>query len=101
MTNDNNLGVIVNEQEGQESKPQLNLDEAIVPIRVPNNIFDRFVRAAQFHGHKSVEDWATALLISSLTTKIGAATINSPESLSGQSAAKISGPSNSGMVRRA
>ena len=98
---DSKLGTIVNDVEGKPSKAELNLDEAVIPIRVPNAIFDKFVKAAQFTGHTSVENWATALLVNSLTTKVGAPTIASPEAVSGQTANKITGPSNSGMVRRA
>ena len=94
-----NLGTIVNDKEGQIK--ELTIDEAVIPIRVPDAMFDRFVKAAQFHGHRSVEDWATAVLISSLTTKIGAPSISSPGQLSGQDARKVTGPSNLGMVSRA
>ena len=93
------LGTIVNDQEGVVK--ELTIDEAVIPIRVPDAIFDRFVKAAQFHKYPNVEAWATATLIQSLTTKIGAPTIDSPGYMNTQEAKKITGPSNLGMVRRA
>ena len=94
----NNLGTIVNDKEGQIK--ELTIDEAIIPVRVPDAMFDRMVKAAQFHKYPNVEAWAVATLIQSLTTKIGAPSINSPGLVNTQPAKLISGPSNSGMVRR-
>ena len=51
----NDLGVIVNDREGQVK--ELTLDEAIIPIRVPDSIFDKFVRAAQHFNYPNVEAW--------------------------------------------
>ena len=94
------LGVIVNDREGQEPK-DLNIDEAVLPIRVPNSIFDKFVKGAQFNKYPSTEAWAAATLVNSLTTKIGAPSIDSPGYLNDQTAKRITGPSNSGVVQRA
>ena len=98
----NDLGVIVNDRDGMDKSNDrsLNTDEAIIPIRVPNAVFDRMVKAAQFHQYKSVEDWAASTLVNSLTTKVGAPRINSPDQLNNQDSRLITGPSNSGMVRR-
>ena len=92
---------MTNDQTPQEVPNVVNLDEAVIPIRVPHNMFDKFLKAAQFTGHKSVENWATAVLVSSLTTKVGAPSIDAPDQLSGQSTGKVTGPSFSGVVRRA
>ena len=97
MTTD--LGTIVNEREGQEST--VSLDEARINLRVSNQIFDRLMKAAQFHNFPNLEAYCTARLIESLQTKIGAAYIDSPHALNGGEAQKVTGPSNSGMVTRA
>lgn len=96
--NTSNLGTIVNDREGQIK--ELTTDEAVIPIRVPDAIFDKFVKAAQFHKYPNVEAWAIATLIQSLTTKIGAPTIDSPGYLNDAPSKLITGPSNTGMVRR-
>lgn len=83
-----------------EKNTSLNLEEARFPLTVSNDIFDKFVNAANHLGFSSVETWAISTLIQSLNTKVGAAVITSPSEVSGQSAAKITGPSYSGMVRR-
>ena len=93
------LGVIVNDREGQEPE-DLNIDEAVLPIRVPHTMFDKFLKAAQFNKYPSVEAWAAATLVNSLTTKIAAPSIDSPGYLNNQEAKKISGPSHSGIIRR-
>ncbi len=41
------FGVIVNDRDGQQPK-EFNTDEAVLPIRVPHDIFDKFIRAAAF-----------------------------------------------------
>ena len=92
----NDFGVIANERVGQEAK-ELNTEEAIIPLRVPDAIFDKFVKAAQFNKHPNVEAWAVSTLIQTLTSKIGAATIDSPGYLNNHEAKKITGPSNSGL----
>ena len=96
----NDFGVIVNDRKGQEAK-ELNTEEAIIPLRVPDAIFDKFVKAAQFNKYPSTEAWAAATLINSLTTKIGSPSIDSPGYLNDQTAKRITGPSNSGVVQRA
>ena len=83
-----------------DKKVPLNIEEARFPITVSNDIFDRFVKASSHMGYPSVETWATATLIQSLTTKVGHASIDSPTQVSGVSAQKITGPSFSGMVTR-
>lgn len=95
----NNLGVIVNEKEGQIK--ELTLDEAVIPVRVPDSIFDRFVRAAQHYNYPNVEAWAAATLVQSLESRVGQPSISAPSQVTGQSTGLIKGPSNSGMVRRA
>ena len=102
------LGIIVNDREGMDKAndreghiKQLTTDEAVIPVRVPDAIFDRMVKAAQFHQYPTVEAWAASTLIQSLTTKIGAPSIDSPGSLNNQAVRKVTGPSNSGAVRRA
>lgn len=92
------LGVIVNDREDQETK-ELNIDEAVLPVRVPHAIFDKFLKAAQFHKYPNVEAWAAATLVNSLTRKIGAPSIDAPSYLNEQEAKKISGPSHSGLIR--
>ena len=92
------LGVIVNDKEGQIK--ELTTDEAVIPVRVPDAMFDRFVKAAQFNKYPNVEAWAVATLIQSLTTKIGAPSIDTPGYLNSQESKKITGPSGLGMVRR-
>ena len=89
---DNNLGEVVNNKE-------LPLDEAVIPVRVPDAIFDRMVKAAQFHQYPNVEAWATATLVNSLTTKVGAPSINSPGLVNTQPAKLITGPKG-GIVSR-
>ena len=95
------LGVIVNDRDGMDKSNDrsFNVDEAVIPIRVPNDMFDRFVKAAQFHKYPTVEAWAESTLILSLTTKIGAPSIASPTELSGVEANKITGPKG-GIVTR-
>ena len=93
------FGVIVNDRDGQQPK-EFNTDEAALPIRVPHDIFDKFIRAAAFKKYPSVEAWAASTLVQSLTTKIGAPSIDAPDQFCGQDTKKISGPSNSGMIRR-
>ena len=92
------LGVIVNEKEG--TIKELTTDEAVIPVRVSDAIFDRMVKAAQFNKYPNVEAWATSILIQSLTTKIGSPTIDAPGYMNNSEAKKITGPSNLGMVRR-
>ena len=96
----NDLGVIVNEREGEQpSYPSI--DEARLVLRITPSIFDRLAQAATFHQHKSVEDYCIQKLIETLTTKIGAASINSPSQLSGNGGIKkITGPQG-GLVSRA
>ena len=86
----NNLGVIVNDQEGKTK--ELYIDEAIIPVRVPDKIFDQFVRAANFHQYPTVEAWAAATLVSSLEKRIGQPSISAPTQVSGQSSKLITGP---------
>ena len=86
----NDLGVIVNDREGEEKT--FNLDEAVLPLRFPNNIFDRLVKAASFYNFPNVESYCQARLVESLNTKIGAAHINAPTAVSGVEAKKITGP---------
>ena len=97
------LGVIVNDREGMDKSNDrtqaYGIEEAVVPLRMPHSIFDRFLKAAEFSG-MSLEAYIMAKMVSSLETKVGETTISSPSQVSGQMANKITGPSNLGMVRR-
>ena len=86
---DNNLGTIVN------------LDEAVIPLRLTHELVDRLQRKAQFGGYPSVEAYCESIVVNSLSTKVSAPTIDSPGYMSGNEAKKITGPSHSGMVKRA
>ena len=96
--NNTDLGVIVNDREGQE--PKVSLDEARINLRLTNQLFDRLVKAAQFNKFPSVEDYCIYILTQSLQTKIGAANIDAPSYQNGIEARKISGPMG-GIVSRA
>ena len=95
------LAALVNYKDGEPTPIEMPLDEARFPIRVTNEIFDRFVKAAQFHNYPSVEAWATSLLVNSLTQKVGAKTISAPTEMSGkpQQSTLITGPKG-GIVSR-
>ena len=95
------LAAIVNYKDSEPKVTDMPLDEARFPIRVTNEIFDRFVKAAQFHNYPSVEAWATSLLVNSLTQKVGAKTISAPTEMSGkpQQSTLITGPKG-GIVSR-
>ena len=98
------LGVIVNDREGVEpsnNSSNYNLDEAVVPLRMPHSILDRLQNAAEFHGYPSLESYCMARLIETLDRKVGQAYIDSPSQYSGMETRKISGPSGLGMVSRA
>lgn len=92
---------IVHHPDNEEVKTTVNLDEARFPIHVSNDVFDKFVKAAQFHNFPNVEAWATSLLVESLTKKVGAKTISAPTEMSGkpQTSNLITGPKG-GIVRR-
>ena len=77
-----------------------NLDEARIVLRISHNIVDRLVKASQFHNYPTMEDYCIARLVESLNTKVGSAYIDSPTSVSGVEAKKISGPMG-GIVTRA
>ena len=96
MTTD--LGTIVNDREGVIK--DLSINEARIILRVSNEIFDKLMMKAQHQGYPSLEAYCEFLVTSSLVTKVGAATINSPSQVSEQTAKKITGPSGSGMVTR-
>jgi len=99
------FGVIVNDRDGQDKSNDrsidYNLEEAVVPLRMPNDVFDRLLKAANFHGFDSLEKYLMFRLVQTLETKVGAASIDSPSQTSGVEARKITGPSGSGMVHRA
>ena len=96
------FGTIVNDRDGMDKSNDrtLSLDEAIIPVRLPHNLFDRLVKAAQFYGYPNVEAYCAAKMVESLNTKVGAAHISSPTQVSQVEAKKITGPSGSGMVTR-
>ena len=93
------LGIIVNDREGQD-KPDLSLTEARIVLRVSDDIFDKLMLKAQHKGFPNLEAYCESLVVSSLVTKVGEPTINSPTQISEQAAKKITGPSGTGMVRR-
>ena len=101
---DSGLGIIVNDRDGQDKSndrsDDFNLDEAVVPVRMPHNIFNKLVNAAEFYGYPSLESYIMAKMVSSLDTKVGEATISAPSNFSGQETRKITGPSHSGLVSR-
>ena len=96
------LAALVHHSDVTTKPVEMPLDEARFPIRVTNEIFDRFVKAAQFHNYPSVEAWATSLLVNSLTQKVGAKTISAPTEMSGkpQTSHLITGPKG-GIISRA
>ena len=77
----------------------VNLDEAVIPLRVTHQIFDRLQKKAQFSGFDTVEKLCVYTLLQSLETKVGAPTIDAPNSISGGNAQKITGPKG-GIVSR-
>ena len=79
----------------------VNLDEAVIPLRVTHQVFDRLAKKAQFSGFDSVEKLCVFILLKSLEHKVGAPSIDAPSTFSGDAdTKKITGPSGSGMVRR-
>ena len=96
---DSKFGTIVNQREGQDES-DLSLTEARIVLRVSDNIFDKLMMKAQHKGFPNLEAYCESIVISSLTTKVGEPTINSPSTMSEQSAKKITGPSGTGMVTR-
>lgn len=88
------LGVITNDRDGfdKSNDRSLNTDEAVIPLRVSNAVFDRLHKAANYYNFPSTEAYCIARLIESLNTKVGSAHIDSPSSFSGQDTRKITGP---------
>ena len=79
----------------------VNLDEAVVPLRITHQIFDRLAAKARFAGFDSVEKYCVFILLKSLEERVGAPSIDSPSNFSGENdTKKITGPSGSGMVKR-
>lgn len=68
------------------------IDEARIVLRLSHNIVDRLVKASMFHKFPTMEAYCVARLIESLNQKVGAAYIDSPTSVSGVEAQKITGP---------
>ena len=97
------LGVIVNDRDGMDKSNDrsLNTEEAVIPLRVSNAVFDRLHKAAVYHNFPNVEAYCIARLLESLNTRVGAAHIDSPSNFAGQETKKITGPSGLGMVSRA
>ena len=97
------LGVIVNDRDGMDKSNDrsLSTEEAVIPLRVSNAVFDRLHKAAVYYNFPNVEAYCIARLIESLNTKVGAAHIDSPSNFAGQETKKITGPSGLGMVSRA
>ena len=67
--------------------------------QLPHHIFDKLVKASEFHG-LSLEKYLMYRLVQTLETKVGAASVASPSAFSGVEAKKVTGPSNTGMVSR-
>lgn len=88
------LGVIVNDRDGMDKSNDrsLNTDEAVIPLRVSNTIFDRLHKAAVYYNFPNVEAYCIARLVESLNTKVGSAHIDSPSNFAGHETKKISGP---------
>ena len=79
----------------------VNLDEAVIPLRVSHEIVDRLAKKAQFSGFNSVEKLCVYIILQALETKVGAPSIDTPSNYSGETTTKkITGPSGSGMVKR-
>lgn len=79
---------------------ELSLDEARINLRVSHQIFDRLLKAAEFHNFPNLEAYCTARLIETLQTKVGATYIDSPNAMNGGEARKVTGPMG-GIVSRA
>ena len=79
----------------------LSIDEARIVLRVSNEIFDKLMLKSQHQNFSSLEAYCESLVLSSLITKVGEATISAPAQMSGVQAKKISGPSHSGLISRA
>ena len=79
----------------------VNLDEAVVPLRITHQIMDRLATKSRFAGFDSVEKYCVFILLKSLEEKVGAPHIDAPSNYSGETnTKKITGPSGSGMVKR-
>ena len=95
MTDNNDLGTIVNDvepdQELQELQRKIELLElSRINLRVPPHVFDKLQRAAEFKG-LSIEDYCVSVLTDSLATSIGAPTISTPTFGQGP-VKKVTGP---------
>ena len=90
-----NLGVIINDREGMDKSNDrsdgFNLDEAVVPLRMPHTIFNKLLKAAEFNG-LTLEKYCMYRLVQTLETKVGGATIDAPSAFSGAETQKITGP---------
>ena len=78
----------------------VNLDEAVIPLRVTHQVIDRLAKKAQFSGFDSVEKLCVFIIMKSLETKVGAPSIEAPNQIAGLDAQKITGPKG-GIVSRA
>jgi hypothetical protein len=90
------LGTIVNDikedQELEELQKKIELLEmSRLNLRISPNIFDRLLSAAEFSG-LTIEEYATNILVDSLNTTVGKATINAPSWLSGTNQKKVTAP---------
>ena len=89
------FGTIVNNNEAPT------IEEAKLILKIPHSLFDQLLGHANKRKFPSVEAFASFVLSQAVNQKIGAPVIDAPAELSGQSTGKITGPSNSGLVRRA
>jgi hypothetical protein len=90
------LGTIVNDiqedQELEELQKKIELLEmSRINLRVAPSVFDRLLSAAEFSG-LTIEEYATNILLDSLNTTVGKATITAPSWLSGTNQKKVTAP---------
>ena len=87
------------ERKELEQKIQL-LEMSRINLRVTPVVFDRLNRCAEMKG-QTVEEFCTEVLLDSLTTQIGKATINAPSVIGNTVQKKVMGPSEVSTVTRA
>ena len=88
------FGTIVNDRELPS------VEEARLNLTIPHNLFDSLLAHARKRNFPNIEAFASFVLSQAVSQKIGAPFIEAPAEMSGVSTGKITGPSNSGMVRR-
>ena len=86
------------EKEELEKRLEL-LEMSRINLRVEPRIFDTLYKQAEFFGIE-IEEHCVNVLLDSLKTQIGKATISSPSQIGGTSQKKVMGPSNISTVTR-